>query len=181
MTADVRYCWTLPKAAEVRSKTRILNKGSSLTPKSCSSSAWPSFCSVEDFGLAEDIWSGRTSAQVLSLPKRHPYESKSQTYSLEHSPHSHPQYQRWNSSKLFFRRTIWYGTKSIWTPTQDTPYSNYGMPRNITSAEKRPSPERSPRKRYSKWSGGCNTSHEPAHPTTSSYSIWADHNASKPP
>ena len=53
--------------------------------------------------------------------------------------------------------------------------------KNITSAERRPGPERSPRKQYSKWSGDCNTFHEPVHPTTSSYSIWADHNANKPP
>ena len=55
-------------------------------------------------------------------------------------------------------RTIRCGTKGIWTPIQATLCSNYGMPQNITSAERRPGPERSLKKQYSKWSGDCNTS-----------------------
>ena len=73
------------------------------------------------------------------------------------------------------------GTKSIWTPVQATLSSNYGMPQSTTSAERRPGPERSLKEQYSKWSGNYNISHEPALPTTSLYSVWADHNTSKPP
>ena len=65
------------------------------------------------------------------------------------------------------------------------PYPGYtlqhGMPQNTTSAERRPGPERSLKKQYSKWSGDCNTSHKLALPTISLYSVWADHNASKSP
>ena len=67
------------------------------------------------------------------------------------------------------------------TPTQDTPYNNCGMPQNITSAERRPVPGKSPRKQYSKWSGNCNTSHEPAHPITSSYSVGRPQREQAPP
>ena len=74
-----------------------------------------------------------------------------------------------------------YRTKSIWTPLQDTPYSSYGMPQNITSAKRRSDPERSLRKRSAKWLGGYNTSHQLTHLTISSYSTWAYHNAIKPP
>ena len=78
-------------------------------------------------------------------------------------------------------RTMLYGTKSTWTPLQDNPYSNYGMPQNITSAERRSDPGMSLRKRSAKWLERYNTSHQRTHLTTSSCSTWADRNAIKPP
>ena len=91
------------------------------------------------------------------------------------------------SSVEINRNTTLWSHNSVWNKKYMDPYPGYTLQQlrdaseHYISAERRPGPERSPRKQYSKWSGDCNTSHEPAHPTISSYSIWADHNANKPP
>ena len=89
------------------------------------------------------------------------------------------------SSVEINRNTTLWSHNSVWNKKFMDPYPGYTLQQLWDASEhyicqRRPGPERSLKKQYSKWSGDCNTSHELALPTISLYSVWADHNASKP-